>query len=45
MNNNPYDLDDEEIYGELEEFVDQVTGERYTINPITSVKNYIEDEE
>lgn len=35
-----YDLDNEETYGELQEFVDNETGERYTVNPITHQKNY-----
>lgn len=41
---NEYDLDEEEMYGSLQEYFDRETGERYTVNPITGARNYIEDE-
>lgn len=37
-----YDFDDEELYGELEEFVDNETGERYTRNPFTGAKVWVD---
>lgn len=40
-----YELDNEERYGELQEYSDNETGERYTINPFTGAKNYKEYDE
>lgn len=39
------DLDYEEMYGPLEEYVDRETGERYTVNPFTGARNYIDESE
>ena len=41
---NDYDLDDEERYGELQQYRDDETGEVYVINPITGAKVYQEDD-
>lgn len=39
MIDNPFDLDDEERYGELTEYIDDV-GEVYVTNPITGARVY-----
>lgn len=43
--NDEYDLDNEEMYGELSIHTTDDTNEPYTINPITGQRHYLDDDE
>lgn len=45
IDDNPYDLDDEEIYGEIVYHTDPETGETYYRHPISGKIVYVEPED